>query len=91
VTLFLRSTTNIFLFMRSTTNIFAHNIYFCALVHKLWEYLPKRTAILIAFAVCAAQLASAGVVPEARHVAARAHSYVVNEVREAVKSMLIKL
>jgi hypothetical protein len=32
-------------FLRSTTNIFAHNIYFCALIYKLWEYLPKRTAI----------------------------------------------
>jgi len=45
VTLFLCSTTNIFLFLRSTTNIFAHNIYFCTLIHKLWEYLPNRTAI----------------------------------------------
>ncbi|KIJ90761.1 hypothetical protein K443DRAFT_14963 [Laccaria amethystina LaAM-08-1] len=43
----------------------------------------SRFYVLIAFAVCAAQLASAGVVAEARHVAARAHSYVVNEVREA--------
>jgi hypothetical protein len=33
------------LFLHSTTNIFAHNIYFCALVHKLWEYLPKQIAI----------------------------------------------
>jgi hypothetical protein len=23
-------------------------MYFCALVHKLWEYLPKRTAIGVA-------------------------------------------
>ena len=50
----------------------------------------SRFYVLIAFAVCAAQLATAGVVPEARDVAARAPSYAVNEVREAVSSMLIK-
>ncbi|KIK00862.1 hypothetical protein K443DRAFT_678879 [Laccaria amethystina LaAM-08-1] len=43
----------------------------------------SRFYFLIAFALCVAQLASAGVVPEARDVAARAPSYAVNEVREA--------
>ncbi|EDR01356.1 uncharacterized protein LACBIDRAFT_312251 [Laccaria bicolor S238N-H82] len=42
----------------------------------------SRFYVLIAFAACAAQLAFAGVVPEARDLAARAPSYVVNEVRE---------
>ena len=51
----------------------------------------SRFYVLIAFAACAAQLAYAGVVPEARDIAARAPSYAVNEVREAVRSILIKI
>jgi hypothetical protein len=47
--------------------------------------------ILIAFAVCTTQLASAGIVPEAQHVTARAPSYTVSEVHEVVRSMLIKI
>ena len=51
----------------------------------------SRFYVLIAFAACAAQLAYAGVVPEARDVAARAPSYAANEVREAVRSILIRI
>ena len=51
----------------------------------------SRFYVLIAFAACAAQLAYAGVVPEAQDIAAREPAYAVNEVREAVRSILIKL
>ena len=51
----------------------------------------SRFYVLIAFAACAAQLADAGVVPEAQDIAARAPAYAVNEVREAVRSILIKI